>query len=186
MALIHCPECGEEISSFADVCIHCGFPIGRQKQEREFDDDNICLIDGKEFDLSEFKEYIIDLSNTIGYVSDEEKEKLTNTLHEYCDHVSKEFVRRLIQIMIDTKAVPQKHESFSYRKGLQWEEERKQNAAIRKHREEETRHLLHCPKCNSTNISTGSRGYSMMWGFIGSGKTVNRCGSCGHKWEPRG
>lgn len=44
---------------------------------------------------------------------------------------------------------------------------------------------VRCPKCGSTQISTGSRGYSMVWGFIGSGKTVNRCARCGHKWEPR-
>lgn len=29
MALITCPECGREISSFADMCVHCGFPISR-------------------------------------------------------------------------------------------------------------------------------------------------------------
>lgn len=45
---------------------------------------------------------------------------------------------------------------------------------------------VRCPKCNSTSISTGARGYSIIWGFIGSGKTVNRCAKCGHKWEPRG
>lgn len=44
---------------------------------------------------------------------------------------------------------------------------------------------IRCPKCRSTQISTGSRGYSMVWGFIGSGKTMNRCAKCGHKWEPR-
>lgn len=44
---------------------------------------------------------------------------------------------------------------------------------------------VRCPKCSSTQITTGSRGYSMIWGFIGSGKTVNRCARCGHKWEPR-
>lgn len=27
MALIKCPECGKEISSFAVVCIYCGYPI---------------------------------------------------------------------------------------------------------------------------------------------------------------
>lgn len=43
---------------------------------------------------------------------------------------------------------------------------------------------LRCPKCGSTNVTTGSRGYSLLTGFIGSGKTVNRCGSCGHKWKP--
>lgn len=45
---------------------------------------------------------------------------------------------------------------------------------------------VQCPKCNSTQISTGQRGYSMIWGFIGSNRTMNRCAKCGHKWEPRG
>ena len=44
---------------------------------------------------------------------------------------------------------------------------------------------VRCPKCSSTQITTGSRGYSLAWGFIGAGKTVNRCARCGHKWEPR-
>ena len=43
---------------------------------------------------------------------------------------------------------------------------------------------LRCPKCGSEYITTGKRGYSLLTGFIGSGKTVNRCGSCGYKWKP--
>lgn len=46
------------------------------------------------------------------------------------------------------------------------------------------RSKIHCPKCNSTNITTGQRGYSFWTGFLGSSKTVNRCGNCGYKWEP--
>lgn len=46
--------------------------------------------------------------------------------------------------------------------------------------------ILRCPKCGSTNVSTGARGYSMITGFVGSGKTVNRCGKCGNVWKPRG
>lgn len=45
--------------------------------------------------------------------------------------------------------------------------------------------LVHCPRCDSTQIVTGQRGYSLMWGFLGSNKTMNRCASCGYKWEPR-
>lgn len=45
---------------------------------------------------------------------------------------------------------------------------------------------LHCPRCGSTAVVIGTRGYSMMTGFIGSGDTMNRCGNCGHKWKPRG
>ncbi|WP_418752478.1 hypothetical protein [Frisingicoccus sp.] len=40
-----------------------------------------------------------------------------------------------------------------------------------------------CPKCGSTAITAGQRGYSLLTGFIGSGKTVNRCANCGYKWE---
>lgn len=30
MALIKCPECGKEVSTSADACPHCGYPIGKQ------------------------------------------------------------------------------------------------------------------------------------------------------------
>lgn len=43
---------------------------------------------------------------------------------------------------------------------------------------------IHCPKCGSTNITVGQRGYSLVTGFIGSGSTVNRCAKCGYKWKP--
>lgn len=41
-----------------------------------------------------------------------------------------------------------------------------------------------CPRCGSTAITAGQRGYSIWTGFLGSDKTVNRCGNCGHKWKP--
>ena len=41
-----------------------------------------------------------------------------------------------------------------------------------------------CPKCGSTAITTGQRGFSLVTGFIGSNKTMNRCANCGHKWKP--
>ena len=27
MALIHCPECGKEVSDLAAACVHCGYPL---------------------------------------------------------------------------------------------------------------------------------------------------------------
>lgn len=63
-----------------------------------------------------------------------------------------------------------------------------------KRRDEETEkriqeYLTHkddpkCPKCGSTSITAGQRGYSLLTGFIGSGKTMNRCAKCGYKWKP--
>lgn len=44
--------------------------------------------------------------------------------------------------------------------------------------------ILHCPKCNSTAITTGARGVNNFWGMLGASKTVNRCGNCGFTWKP--
>lgn len=41
-----------------------------------------------------------------------------------------------------------------------------------------------CPKCGSKAIEAVNREYSIIWGFFGSGKTMNYCKNCGHKWEP--
>lgn len=41
-----------------------------------------------------------------------------------------------------------------------------------------------CPHCGSTAITTGQRGFSIVTGFLGSNKTVNRCGKCGYSWKP--
>ena len=38
MALIHCPECGKEISSFAPQCPNCGFPVSSMANSRPADD----------------------------------------------------------------------------------------------------------------------------------------------------
>ena len=34
MALIHCPECGREVSDQAAACIHCGYPLAKAREER--------------------------------------------------------------------------------------------------------------------------------------------------------
>ena len=43
---------------------------------------------------------------------------------------------------------------------------------------------IRCPKCGSAEIHAGPRGFSLVTGFIGSGKTVITCLHCGHKWKP--
>lgn len=43
---------------------------------------------------------------------------------------------------------------------------------------------VYCPKCLSTSVSANRRGYSIVWGFIGSRKVVCTCLKCGHRWKP--
>lgn len=62
------------------------------------------------------------------------------------------------------------------------EEYENRQKEIKKYQDEKNK--LHCPKCNSTNVTTGQRGYTLMTGFVGSNKTMNRCGNCGYAWEP--
>lgn len=50
--------------------------------------------------------------------------------------------------------------------------------------EMQSQNALTCPKCGSTNVTTSARGWKWTTGFIGSGKTVNRCGNCGYTWKP--
>lgn len=44
--------------------------------------------------------------------------------------------------------------------------------------------LPKCPKCGSSNITEGTRGFSLTTGFIGSGNFRYVCKNCGNKWKP--
>ncbi len=42
-----------------------------------------------------------------------------------------------------------------------------------------------CPKCKSTSLSSTNKGYSLLTGFIGSGKVMVTCMNCGLKFDPK-
>lgn len=158
MALIKCPECGRDISSFSNQCIHCGFPLEQIGQ------DGICVIDGTAHNLTEFKDRLLSADRN----DKEETNKIIRDLYHVIGTISIYAAAELAKIILNTGKIPVEYDG----------------SRLTVHATKDDG-LLHCPKCNSTNVTTGSRGYSIMWGFIGSGKTVNRCGSCGHKWEPK-
>ena len=159
MALINCPECGKQISSLSKVCIGCGCPLGLETSNND-----ICTIDGKTHDLKEIKERLLsaDLNNK------QETNKIVDDLYWSVGHISIFAASALAKEILNTKEVPKTFDANGYAVHLKKDDG-----------------LIHCPRCDSTNITTGSRGYSMVWGFIGSGRTVNRCGKCGHTWTPR-
>ena len=35
MALIKCPECGQEVSNLAPTCIHCGYPLNEEQTDMQ-------------------------------------------------------------------------------------------------------------------------------------------------------
>lgn len=209
MALIICPECGASVSSFSDKCIHCGFPIAAQelrdivgKNKQRIDDgdtdfrdvsedsqvNNICAIDGVEFDLSDLMNYIYEIRKAEGCVSEQERAKLIASLAEVCHHVTETTMGKVIDILIETGSIPHEYKTYGYRQLEKIREERKHAVeleALRKYRELTEVETIKCPKCGSTAVTTGQRGYSILFGFDGSSATVNRCGKCGHRWKPR-
>ena len=170
MALISCPECGQNISSASKQCIHCGFPLDSLQNEDNTCAKDVCTIYGIEYDMSDIKQELLKLpSGKLEKQSDNELlGRIQDSLCKKIDGLSIFAAIILTNEIRNSGTVPRNFDADQY--AIKF----KKNDGI-----------LHCPKCNSTNVTTGARGYSMMWGFIGSGKTVNRCGSCGHKWEPR-
>lgn len=51
---------------------------------------------------------------------------------------------------------------------------------------------IHCPKCNSTQITAHKKGFSMgkafvggiLLGDVGKNKIIITCLNCGHQWKP--
>ncbi len=147
MALIKCPECGQEISDKSDKCIHCGFPL----RNTPFLQENI---NGKYYDIN----FLTDKS-----ISQAKKITMLREMTNYD-----------IDLMDAKKMVLKYHPTIQ------------QQESNQKEQDERSKNQIHCPKCNSTAITTGARGVSWFWGTIGSSKTVNRCANCGYTWKPNG
>ena len=163
MALIKCPECGKDISDKAKACIHCGFPIDEYISSLKQKHD-VCLIDGIEYDMSDLKNYVLSKQRRA-------EVSIHNKCHELIKMIPNFSILAAAKLMAEIEQTGEVPRSFNA-----------EQYAI-KFKEDDG--LIHCPRCDSTNVVTGQRGYSMMWGVIGSNRTMNRCAKCGHKWEPR-
>ena len=77
MALIHCPECGKEISDKAITCIHCGYPLKEVGQTKEQEktaqifiknstgyDLYLNLTDGRKYYIPEYEEGSVEIFET--------------------------------------------------------------------------------------------------------------------------
>lgn len=160
MALIECPECGNNISSFSEKCIYCGFPVNSIDNQLK---NGTCIIGGEAYDLSEIRDALMNSTPNSSTARNNAIDFLMNEVSE----ITLSDAALLVDSISRTGKIPDRYD---------------RQKAIPKRKDDGK---LRCPKCNSTNITTGSRGYNIVRGFIGSDKTVNRCGKCGHKWEPK-
>lgn len=131
-----------------------------------------------------------DESCKCGWCESQEKAK-TNfdeiaLINAYKTHTDKEFCRRLQERYAFNSPVFDK-ELFDKREDEEYAMELADRAAVEQiHKEiqEAESNEVRCPKCGSASITTGLKWFSLLTGFLGSNKTVNRCASCGYSWKP--
>lgn len=158
MALINCPECGKEISDKSEKCINCGCPINNISPKYK------VIINGyTNTDTAAFAGINQVFNQNLSY--EEAMDILNGGEHTLMETESyeeaKDCANELSSWWINAHIISEGSEVlFS-----------------------SNRKRVKCPKCNSTDISTMSRGYNLLLGFLGSGKPVNVCMKCGYKWK---
>ena len=174
MALISCPECGKQISNRALSCPHCGFPmqtLPAMSSAGTYDIELIAI--GNNDEKIKTVRFLretngISLAEAVKTVDTLPRIIFTNLPKDMADKTSKTLksFNNKIRIKQSTDIVDSDDDMnlISY-----FEEKDKP---------------LTCPVCNSTNVVVGQRGFNIWTGFLGSNKTVNRCGKCGHTWTP--
>lgn len=142
-------------------CPECGKEISDKSRTcihcgYPFESDNIIKINGTEYSTELFKKLLenTELKNQIEVM----QFLIANTDCEF------QTAKATVNKIVETKKIPQ--------------------VLTLQPKPKEDLNKVKCPKCGSTNITAGQRGYSLVWGFAGSGSTVNRCANCGHKWKP--
>lgn len=171
MALIKCPECGQDVSDKSTQCIHCGYPLSIQKDSaydiiyNGFENNSLkykcqakmigCIRQLLKLDLTTAKRIIDNPPYTLFHsVSKEQAEWIVTTLKPFQCNVTANKSNSDIQPNIEIDSYMSNGST------------------------------LICPRCGSNEVVTGQKGFSLLTGFIGSNKTINRCGKCGYKWEP--
>ena len=169
MALIKCPECGREVSDRANACIHCGFPLNeviatKPQTSNALKKVVIPCCENTTYKLTAIK--VVRQVTGLGLAEAKELVERSNPVvvnnvdANTANDVANQFIREGINAQVanadETIIVPDKK--------------------IAK--------IPCCPKCGSTSLATVNRGYSIVWGFLGSGTPMNVCQACGHKFKP--
>lgn len=182
MSLIKCADCGHDVSSHADKCPYCGCPVSVSLQstgsnETTLYDVILCHVEkGHQLEAIRF----IREASTPAKDLKEAKEIVENTPRVIISSVSEDDGREVVTKLKEIGCTAKIELSHN----LSSESEQANPSKIKSSYLFSKDQPIKCPRCGSTAVTTTSRGYSLVWGFAGSNKTVNRCGKCGHTWKP--
>lgn len=155
MALINCPECGKEISDKANTCPNCGCPL----------------------EINKYSLYIVNCGTKVSMWNGLSLVLNLDFDYEDMDNILNNLPYKIYQCSTIEEANLLSQKLEKYYVDIEIKD------SINNTINQVNRRLL-CPKCNSENIQTLNRGYSILTGFIGSGSPRNVCQNCGHKWKP--
>lgn len=175
MPLIKCIDCGSDVSSYATTCPKCGCPVSVSIEKNG----SIPLVDivlrfVPEDNYGWTREFI---SQVNGITIEEAYDIIRSVPVVIIKGVSQktfDTVKRLLSSEGCNVDVTNSNET----------EEKITEDTIAGTELYQKYQPIKCPRCGSTAVTTTSRGYSLLTGFIGSNKTVNRCGKCGYTWKP--
>lgn len=165
MAIIKCPECGKEVSDKASACIHCGFPLSTTAQNTN-QQPRATIAAAPQITVKAPMKMFSQNDSTVS-IECCNCSKVYSFNRKYFSQIEKNFCLPNTAIIC-----PNCNNGITANTRI---EAKTSNRPVSKGPK--------CPKCNSTSIATVNRGYSIIWGFLGSGKPVNVCQVCGHKWE---
>lgn len=165
MALIKCPECGKEISDKASACIHCGFPLSTTPQSINQHPKAATYVTqiATKAPMKMFSQNDTTVSIECGNCS-----KVYSFNRKYFSQIEKSFCLPNAAIIC-----PNCNNGVAANTRIEKKESNQTNSQ-----------LPRCPKCGSTSLATVNRGYSIVWGLLGSGTPMNVCQKCGHKFKP--
>lgn len=180
--IIHCPECGANVSDQANACIHCGFPLTQHRDATPAPSQNTHNVP---------RNYVVRLNKCgtwptiqtanivaqynrsepttiLSYLKRTPVVLLQNTDLSVCQRICAELAANgLSADVVNASSASQLSKLPLYDAGLP-----------------DNPDAIRCPRCGSTAISTGQRGWKLTTGFIGSSQTENRCAKCGYTWKP--
>lgn len=175
MPLIKCADCGNDVSSYADVCPKCGCPISisvDRDRSRSLMDVVLCSVPEDNYGWT--REFI---SQVNGITIKEAYDVIKSVPISIVKGTSRDTSEKIKEVLCNEGCKVDIVQSAEITEMVS-EELIESTELYKKYQP------LKCPRCGSTAVTTTSRGYSLLTGFIGSNKTVNRCGKCGHTWKP--